>query len=57
MRRAAFTLERRLWRKGLVAVAGVDEVGRGAWAGPLLAAAVIFPPRNLLRSDVLSCPN
>ena len=23
-------------------VAGVDEVGRGAWAGPLVAAAVIF---------------
>jgi ribonuclease HII len=48
MRRAAFTLERRLWRKGLVAVAGVDEVGRGAWAGPLLAAAVIFPPKAKL---------
>ncbi len=26
-------------------VVGVDEVGRGAWAGPLFAAAVIFPPR------------
>lgn len=25
-------------------MAGVDEVGRGAWAGPLLAAAVVFPP-------------
>ena len=25
-------------------VAGVDEVGRGALAGPVVAAAVIFPP-------------
>jgi ribonuclease HII len=25
-------------------VAGVDEVGRGAWAGPLVAAAVVLPP-------------
>lgn len=35
--------ERRLWRRGYQLVAGVDEVGRGAWAGPLVAAAVIFP--------------
>ncbi|MDZ4229577.1 MAG: ribonuclease HII, partial [Candidatus Veblenbacteria bacterium] len=34
--------ERRLWRQGLAVVAGVDEVGRGAWAGPLVAAAVII---------------
>ncbi len=26
-------------------IAGVDEVGRGAWAGPLVAAAVILPPK------------
>lgn len=26
-------------------MAGVDEVGRGAWAGPICAAAVIFPPQ------------
>ncbi len=25
-------------------IAGVDEVGRGAWAGPLIAAAVVLPP-------------
>jgi len=37
-------LERRLWREGLRWVAGLDEVGRGAWAGPVVAAAVILPP-------------
>lgn len=36
--------ERRLWTKGVRFVAGVDEVGRGALAGPVVAAAVILPP-------------
>ena len=35
--------ERAFWRAGLRRVAGVDEVGRGALAGPLVAAAVILP--------------
>jgi ribonuclease HII len=35
--------ERAFWRAGLRMVAGVDEVGRGAMAGPLVAAAVAFP--------------
>lgn len=35
--------ERRLWRGGCAHVAGLDEVGRGAWAGPLVAAAVVLP--------------
>jgi ribonuclease HII len=37
------TFERKLWREGFKFVAGVDEVGRGPLAGPLVAAAVIFP--------------
>ena len=36
-------LERRLWAAGCRYVAGVDEAGRGAWAGPVVAAAVILP--------------
>ena len=36
-------LERRLLRQGHRLIAGVDEVGRGAWAGPVVAAAVILP--------------
>ena len=35
--------ERALWRVGLSPVAGVDEAGRGACAGPLVAAAAILP--------------
>lgn len=45
MRRAAkFSHERRLWAKHIKNIAGIDEVGRGSWAGPVVAAAVIFPP-------------
>jgi ribonuclease HII len=37
-------LESRLAGAGFTRVAGADEVGRGALAGPLMAAAVILPP-------------
>jgi len=42
-RRALITLERRLWEDGVEYVAGVDEAGRGPLAGPVVAAAVVFP--------------
>jgi ribonuclease HII len=32
-----------LWRAGLHLIAGIDEAGRGAMAGPVVAAAVILP--------------
>jgi ribonuclease HII len=35
--------ERELWRQGLSHVAGVDEAGCGPLAGPVVAAAVMFP--------------
>ncbi|MCH7231723.1 ribonuclease HII [Glycomyces sp. L485] len=39
-----YSLEAALGRRGLGPVAGVDEAGRGACAGPLVVAAVILPP-------------
>lgn len=36
-------MERALWDQGVELVAGVDEVGRGPLAGPVIAAAVILP--------------
>ncbi|HUF14206.1 MAG TPA: ribonuclease HII [Longimicrobiales bacterium] len=42
-RRALITLERQLWEAGAQIVAGVDEAGRGPLAGPVVAAAVVFP--------------
>ncbi len=38
-----WAFERQHWRRGLFRVAGVDEAGRGAWAGPVTVAAVILP--------------
>jgi ribonuclease HII len=35
--------EEGLWQSGVVHIAGVDEVGRGCLAGPVVAAAVILP--------------
>jgi len=37
------TRERELWASGLLRIAGVDEAGVGPLAGPVVAAAVIFP--------------
>ena len=36
--------EKELYQAGYLAIAGVDEVGRGPLAGPVVAAAVILPP-------------
>jgi ribonuclease HII len=38
-----------LWQVGILAVAGIDEAGRGALAGPVAAAAVILPPDESIR--------
>ena len=35
--------ERGFWSRGILGVAGVDEVGRGPLAGPVVAAAVVLP--------------
>lgn len=35
--------EQRLWRAGFACIAGLDEAGRGALAGPVVAGAVILP--------------
>jgi ribonuclease HII len=41
---AMLHFERVLWKAGIVNIAGVDEVGMGPLAGPVVAAAVVFPP-------------
>lgn len=35
--------ESNLWKAGFNRIAGIDEAGRGAWAGPVVAAVVILP--------------
>jgi ribonuclease HII len=41
---AMLHMERVLWKSGVVRIAGVDEVGMGPLAGPVVAAAVVFAP-------------
>lgn len=42
-RRPSLKREAALWSQGYSIVAGMDEVGRGPLAGPVVAAAVVFP--------------
>lgn len=39
----SLAVERELWEDGADVVVGVDEVGRGAWAGPLVVGAAVVP--------------
>lgn len=48
-RRVLLRIERAHWRAGLTLLCGVDEVGVGPLAGPLVAAAVILPPEVAIR--------
>ncbi len=43
---AMLHFERLLWKAGIERIAGVDEVGIGPLAGPVVAAAVVFPPET-----------
>ena len=40
-----YKIENELYRQGYRNIAGLDEAGRGAWAGPVVAAAVVLPPK------------
>src|SRR5207237_6573420 len=44
-RRCGFRHEKRLRAVGITRIAGIDEAGRGALAGPVVAAAAILPER------------
>lgn len=41
-----------LWQQGVSRVGGIDEAGRGSWAGPVAAAVVVLPP-NLGLLEIL----
>ena len=41
--RPTLDLERHLWREGHEWVGGLDEVGRGAWAGPVSVGVAVLP--------------
>lgn len=45
-------LEKKLWKSGYSMVCGVDEVGRGSFAGPVVAGAVIFSPDKIIPDGI-----
>lgn len=47
-----FKFEKVYWKKGYKFVAGVDEVGRGCFAGPVVAGAVVFSKDLNILKDV-----
>ncbi|MEJ0096364.1 MAG: ribonuclease HII [Methylocella sp.] len=49
MQKPDFRVERKLLKRDVWPVAGVDEAGRGPLAGPVAAAAVILDPKDLPR--------
>lgn len=58
MKLADLEIENKLWAEGMSLIAGLDEVGRGSWVGPVVAAAVILPrnwnlPSSLADSKLL----
>ena len=54
MIRPRITLERTLLAAGVATVAGLDEAGRGAWAGPLVAGAVALSADTLAAAGRLA---
>lgn len=53
MIKPTLNLENSLWQKGYNYIVGIDEVGRGSWAGPLVVAGVILP-KNFVIPDGLA---
>jgi ribonuclease HII len=48
-----FSFEKRLWKKGFKFIAGVDEVGRGSFAGPVVVGCVVFNKGIKVPKDVV----
>lgn len=47
-----FVFEKKLWRVGYPYIGGADEVGRGAFAGPVVAACVVFSKKTVIPESI-----
>lgn len=45
-------IEKKLWKSGYYYIAGIDEVGRGSFAGPVVVGAVVFPKDVILPAGI-----
>lgn len=52
MTKPTFFEEKKLWKKGFSCVVGLDEVGRGAFAGPVVVGAVVFKKQETLPKEL-----
>ena len=57
MKKPSFKEEKKIWKKGCEFVIGVDEVGRGSFAGPVVAGAVVFKIGSNFKNGMLSQVN
>lgn len=46
------SLEKKLWKQGFLHVAGVDEAGKGPWAGPVTAGATLIHKANQVVKEI-----
>jgi ribonuclease HII len=46
------SLEQAYWQVGMTSIGGIDEAGRGAWAGPVSAGVVVLPPDATLAGSL-----
>ena len=53
MKKPSFREEKKIWKKGYEFVIGVDEVGRGSFAGPVVAGGVIFRKGSNFKEGIL----
>lgn len=53
-KKPSFKEEIKIWKKGFDSVIGVDEVGRGAFAGPVTVGAVVFDKDTTYPNSILS---
>lgn len=53
-RTASLAYEHELWARGFRVIVGIDEAGRGAWAGPVAAGAVCLPLERADLPDALA---
>ncbi len=54
MKKPSFKEEKKIWEKGCEFIIGVDEVGRGSFAGPVVAGAVVFKRNSKFKDGLLS---
>lgn len=44
--------EKQLWKEGRALIGGIDEAGRGAWAGPVITAVVVLPKNHKQNKEI-----